>query len=499
MKPVITPAESQRLDELAADGIDLLMERAGHGVARAAIDMGIGYGDRVTILAGKGNNGGDGYVAARALLRRGVQVTVVAFGSPRAGTAAERARYAARRAGVRIVAGDADGDGAGVAPGGRWSSERHRPRLVIDAVFGAGFRGSLPDDVAAWTTHPSPVLAVDLPSGLDAASGTTAGPVFHATRSVTFHALKTGHLLNDGPDVCGVVQVVDIGLTGERPAVLVCEESDAPRPDRPRTAHKWSAGSVAVVGGSPGLTGAPLLTARSALHSGAGAVTIMCPAALQHVYAVQAPGLMTRGVGSGERFTVDDVDDVVRASARFDVLVVGPGLGLETGGFVARLLAERSGRIVIDADGLNAIAEGSIGGDDALTRRTEPTLITPHGGEFTRLTGTEPGLDAARRLAVGSGVTVLLKGAPTYVAAADGSEPWAVTSGGPELATIGTGDVLGGMIGALWSRGLDAPVAARSAAYWHGRAAAALSADGAVTAEALAGFVGRFAFGGEPR
>ena len=167
--------------------------------------------------------------------------------------------------------------------------------LVIDGLFGAGFHGSLPDAVAAWTEHDAPVVAIDVPSGLHAEDGSADGPVFDAVRTVTFQALKPGHLLGRGPDLCGEVEIADIGLTDLRPVFGVCEDDDAPLPSRARDAHKWSAGSVLVVGGSAALTGAAAMTARAALEFGAGAVGIACPGALQPIYAAMDPGVMTTG------------------------------------------------------------------------------------------------------------------------------------------------------------------------------------------------------------
>ena len=172
--------------------------------------------------------------------------------------------------------------------------------LVIDGLFGAGFHGSLPDAVAAWAEHDAPVVAIDVPSGLHAEDGSVDGAVFGAVRTVTFQALKPGHLLGRGPDLCGEVEIADIGLTDLRPVFGVCEDDDAPLPARARDAHKWSAGSVLVVGGSRGLTGAAAMTARSALEFGAGAVGIACPGALQPIYAAMDPGVMTTGIGDGD-------------------------------------------------------------------------------------------------------------------------------------------------------------------------------------------------------
>jgi hydroxyethylthiazole kinase-like uncharacterized protein yjeF len=241
-----------------------------------------------------------------------------------------------------------------------------------------------------------------------------------------------------------------------------------------------------VVGGSPGMTGAPLLTAEAALAAGAGAVTIMCPAKLQPIYAAQAPGLLTRGIGREARFGTADVDEVLAAAGRFDVMVVGPGLGLNVGGFAMQLVLRWPGRLLVDADGLN-----DLDGTGAITARQSPAILTPHTGEFGRLTGKPAGHETAFEVATSIRKVVLLKGNPTFVM---GKERWVVRTGGPELATIGTGDVLSGFIAALWARGLDAEQAARSGAYWHGVAGAELARSGTVTAAHLVGAIGRHAW-----
>lgn len=468
MEPLITPAESNRLDMASDVPAAMLMERAGLGVALTAVEMGIGYGDRVLILAGKGNNGGDGYVAAKHLARRGIQVTIRSLGCPRGdGGPARAAAVAAVRAGARV------GPLEDPVPAD----------LIIDAVFGVGFSGALPEAVVPWTRIDVPVLAVDVPSGLDAATGTVQNAAFYADATVTFQAAKTGHVLGDGPERVGELFIVDIGLGDPRPELMLCEDVDAPQPVRTRHAHKWSVGSVAVVGGSPGITGAAMLAARSALAAGAGAATVICPGALQPIYASMDAGVMSRGVGDGERFTRDDVDSVLAAAERYDVLALGPGLGRVGRGFVEALLERWDGPIVLDADGLNALE-----GPDGLESGSE-LIITPHAGEFTRLTGRAATYGAAGNLARESGAVVLLKGNPTYVAASD--EMWVVTSGGPELATIGTGDVLTGMVAAYVAGGLPGAVAARSAAFHHGSAGARLAGSGTVTASALASEIGR--------
>jgi len=450
VKPVITPAEAARLD--AGGDIPVLMERAGLAVALAAVGMGARYGSTVAILAGPGNNGGDGSVAARILRRRGVGVTLYLVAEP----VTEPARQAlarARQAGVRVMA---------LGP--------LRPvDLVIDALFGGGYRPGLDPAVEAWFGTPSPVLSVDVPTGLDPLDGTVARAAFNATRTVTFHALRTGHLLGEGPDRCGVIKVADIGLEGGVPELLLAESIDTVRPPRRRVSHKWSAGSVLCVGGSVGMVGAAILVARSALGFGAGAAGVAVP----DVALAQTAG--------------PDVlaHPLRQVPDRYAVLVVGPGLG-DLAPEVAPGFLDDPRPVVFDADALGAVTS------EQLSTRSGPTVLTPHAGEFRRLTGSEPGPAPARALAGSTGAVVLLKGNPTIVT--DGGTPWVVTSGGPELATIGSGDVLAGMIGALLARGADPLRAAVSAAYWHGVAGADLARTGTVTADRLAAHIGRFAW-----
>lgn len=467
MQLVITPEESNRLDTASSEPVEVLMERAGLGVALTAVRMGVGYGSRVVVLAGAGNNGGDGYVAARYLAQRGVGVTVHALGYPRDGSsAAGRALGRAIAAGIRIV------DLAQPEPAD----------LVIDSLFGVGFHGELPESVVPWLDHDAPLLAVDVPSGLLAATGEVTSHAFTAHATVTFHALKPGHLIGEGPERCGLVEVVDIGLRGGDPELRLCEPADAPIPHRPRTAHKWSAGSVAVVGSTRGMVGAGVLAAHSALNSGAGSAAVVCPGSLQSQATSMSAGLLTCGIGDGDHFNQEHVAAVLDYAERFDVMVLGPGLGPDTG-FAREIVARRKGKLLLDADGIN-----NLGGLDRLAARSEPTIITPHVGEFRRLTGS-PTATYAAAMAVSeeTGATVLLKGNPTFVL---GTEQWVVTSGGPELATIGTGDVLAGTVAAFWASGIGSEVAARSGAFWHGRAGAELAAVRTVTAEHLVYAIG---------
>ena len=455
MKPILTAEEYRRVDQAFTGSMDQAMDRAGFAVALAAARLGAGYGKRIVVLAGPGNNGGDGYVAARYLKGRGAAVEVQALTDPRAPEAI-RAAVLARERGVP-VRGLAAVSGAD---------------LVIDALFGGGARGGLPREVVAWMSTPAPVLAVDYPTGLDPSSGDIEDRAFRAVETVTFGTLKTGHVRGQGPEHCGVVTVADIGIEGGEAAMWLAEEEDAPRPPRPRRAHKWSAGSVLVAGGSTGMVGASVLAARSALHFGAGSVAVASPRG--DLVTAAAPELLTMSFEETE----ERLD-------RFDVAIVGPGLDEADRDAVFPILGKAS-RVLLDAGGLDPALL------DAAAEGGTEVVVTPHAVEFQRVAGVAGGAFSVRAFAHRKGVLVVLKGNPTLIS--DGSEPILVRTGGPELATIGTGDVLAGMIGALWARGLDARTAAVSAAYWHGVAGADLAGSGTVTADALARHVGRFAW-----
>jgi NAD(P)H-hydrate epimerase len=470
MKPVASSAQAKQQDAAYEGDLGAVMERAGFAVARHASALGATYGSRVAVLAGTGNNGGDGYVAARHLARRGARVTVVALGEPRTREAA------AAELAWRIAGGQVGRLGEPIAA-----------NLLIDSVFGVGFHGELPAEMLAWTGHPAPVVAVDVPSGLEATTGAVAAGTLPATVTVALSNYKLGHFLGSGPDVVGDVALVDLGMDPAEPTLLLCERADAPRPERPRDSHKWSAGSVGVVGGSAGMTGAAVLAAKAALNFGAGAVATFVPGGLAAEIDATHPEIMTHGAGSGVSLAAADPAEVLAAAGRFSVLIVGPGMGAGASGFVSELLHRTDKPVVLDADGLNAI------GERALVDRRAATVITPHAGEFTRLVGETGDHAAARRLAERTGAIVLLKG-PASIVASPGSLPWLVTSGGRELATVGSGDVLAGMIGALWARGLDPATAARSAAFWHGAAGTTMAAASSVTADSLAEAARRFAF-----
>jgi NAD(P)H-hydrate epimerase len=457
--PVVTVAEMRAIDEEALETVshDTLVDRAGTAVAAAALRLlGGAYGRRVVVVAGKGSNGADGRVAAARLRRRGARVLVV--------EAADAPDRLAR-------------DG--------------RVDLVVDAAYGTGFRGtyrapSVPAGV--------PVLAVDIPSGVDGDTGEACGEPLRADLTVTFAALKPGLLQGDGPLLAGQVEVVDIGLDVDRARLRVVEDADVARllPVRARGAYKWQS-AVAVVAGSPGMTGAAELCAHAAYRAGAGMVRLGVPGA--------DTALLTAGEAVATALPADGwATAALEMVTRCHALVVGPGLGRapDTGPQVRRLVAGAPVPVVVDADGLVALGTGAEiagtvgpdtrGGDDGVR-----CVLTPHDGEFARLAGSAPGVDriaAARGLAADTGAVVLLKG-PTTVVAHPGGSALLVTAGSPRLATAGTGDVLSGAIGAFVARGLPLFEAAGLAAHVHGRAAALGPPEGLVAGD-LADLLGRW-------
>lgn len=455
MQPVLTADEYRRIDKAYEGDLDTAMDMAGMAVALAAVRSGARYGKKVVVLAGTGNNGGDGYVAARYLAQRGCYVEVQSLGPPKTPEASRAAAFA-------------------LAAGVRKSplQKPHDEDVVIDAVFGGGARDGLPAGVLAWMDTPAPVVAIDYPTGLDGNTGEVSERAFRAVETVTFGALKTGHLRGVGPDHCGRVTLADIGINGGNPSMYIAEESDTVRPQRDRNTHKWSAGSVLVAGGSTGLVGAAILAARGALNFGAGAVVI----ATNNREAV---------IANSADFPTFSFEEASSRVDRFDVVLLGPGLS-DSDIAPTLSLASKARKLVVDAGGL--VSEVL----QAATDGSAEIVITPHAGEFERLIGVGGGAYSARAVARKLDAVVLLKGNPTLIT--DGGLPVLVTRGGPELATIGTGDVLAGMIAALWSRGslqLDAVI---TGAYFHGEAGVALRTRSIVTAGGLADEVGRFAF-----
>lgn len=426
MLPVLTPSQMAAVDAAAPEPIDELIDRAGSAVARVALDMlGGSYGRVVVVIAGKGNNGADGRVAAAVLRRRGVQVKIF---------------------------------DAAALPATLPSA-----CLVIDAAYGTGFRGEwLAPDVGT-----TPVLAVDVPSGVDALTGVASGHVLRADCTVTFQAMKTGLLFGDGALLAGRIEVADIGLG--LPMVdqhlLGAADVMAWWPRRATDAHKWR-GAVRVIGGSKGMVGAARLCAEAAARGGAGLVKLSVPG-----QSIETRPEIVQHEVPNAGWAAEVLADI----NRFNALAIGPGLGRgnQTMAAVLETISAAPIPIVIDGDGLFALASDDRSPSALLSRRRAPTVLTPHDGEFRTLTGALPGnnrVSAARSLAADTGCTVLLKGPTTVVAASDG-EVLLVDRGDERLATAGTGDVLTGLVAVGLAAGLSGLHAAAAAAWVHADAA----------------------------
>jgi NAD(P)H-hydrate epimerase len=415
MKAIVTPEEMAAIDAAAPEPVAVLIERAGAAVAWAARRLlGGTYGRRVVVLAGKGNNGNDGRVAARRLAAWGARVTVL---------------------------------DAPTAP-----AELGPAELVIDAAYGTGLRGSYTAPAAAGT----PVLAVDIASGVDGLTGEVRGVPLRATQTVTFAALKPGLLLPPGGAHHGDIRVADIGLDVSGAHVHLVERADVGVriPRRAVDAHKWRQ-AVWVIGASPGMAGAACLAAGAAARAGAGYVRLSSPG--QTIVGAPIEAVQRPLAGTGW-----DISD----AGRFGALVLGPGLGRDPQVLneVTATLELSDRPAVVDGDALHAPLP---------RRRGAPTVLTPHDAEFAVLTGHRPQPDrladtraAAHRL----GAVVLLKGPATVIAAPDG-RVLVTTTGDSRLATAGTGDVLAGTIGALLAAGIEPLWAAAMGSWLHGRAA----------------------------
>lgn len=374
--------------------------------------------------------------------------------------------------------------------------------MIVDALLGTGFAGEPREPVAgaiaAIDAAGIPVVAADVPSGVDASTGEVASIAIRATATATFHAAKPGLWINPGKGHAGRVEVSEIGIPDGAPAVkdvdvgLIGDDVLTRVPVRGADATKFSAGAVLVIGGSVGLTGAPCLAAEGAARAGAGYVKALVPASLHEIFEAKLTEVMTVGLTDDAGALIEAaLDAAIERAERADAVVLGPGLGRDPRSLaLARALAAGLGvPIVLDADGLNAHA----GGLGELTARQAPTVLTPHAGELARLLEVESADVGARRLhhareaARRSGAVVVLKGDDTLVVEPGGGV--AVSRGGaPALATAGSGDVLAGVIGALLAKGLGPFAAAAAGVHAHVRAGRAAaddlgSADGVVAGD----------------
>ena len=456
------------IEDRAVPSLDL-MEAASCGLARAVARVAL-PGLPIRVLVGPGNNGGDGLAAARLLRAEGRAVDVLSV------------------APLERLAGDAQFNlerlpGAGPAP--------FRPEAlagsgaIVDAMLGTGFAGAPRDPIPAAIAAVAdaraagaPVVACDVPSGVDASSGEIAHTAVAADLTATFHGSKIGLHVAPGVAHAGDVEIVAIGIPRGAPAPalagLISERVLALYPRRQRFSSKFDSGVVVVAGGSRGLTGAPALTALGAARAGAGYVQVAVPESAQQALAQRLVEQMPHGLPEqGGAHCQAGVEQLLDLAGRAGAAVLGPGLGRSepATAFAQEVAVGIACPLLLDADGLNAHA----GRLEALRARRGPTVLTPHAAELGRLLGRTPEEVSAHRLACAreaaerSGAVVLLKGDDTLVAAPGG--PVAVSPGAtPALATAGTGDVLSGTIGALLAKGLDPFAAAALGAYAHARA-----------------------------
>ncbi|GAW92520.1 NAD(P)H-hydrate dehydratase [Calderihabitans maritimus] len=484
---LVTAEEMKRLDQLASSAYHVpsivLMENAGLRVVEVISRhfQGKVRGKRIAIFAGKGNNGGDGLVVARHLMNAGaeVQVFMLARTEDLKGDAAANLQILQKmKARIYCI-----------------TEERHLQRvdivllytdLVVDAIFGTGFKGAamgLPARVIQLINERGkPVVAVDLPSGLEADTGKVLGPCIQARYTVTFALPKLGLILEPGAQYVGELIVADISIPNSliegQPLKhnLITEEwCRSLLPRRKPWGHKGDFGHVFVIGGSPGMTGAVVLAGEAALRSGAGLVTVGVPRSLNPVIEEKLTEVMSKPLAEteGKVISVEALPQIEAFLEKVSVVAVGPGMSTDFApvNMVRQLILRLSVPAVIDADGLNALA----GKVDILKEAKVPLVITPHPGEMARLTGMavdevqDNRVHVARKAAEEWGVVVVLKGAKTVVASPSG-EIFINPSGNVGMATGGSGDVLTGVISGLIAQGMQVLEAAVVGTFIHGKA-----------------------------
>jgi NAD(P)H-hydrate epimerase len=471
----LTEASARTAEERAVADLDLsladLMRRAGAAVARE-LRLRVPYGE-VGIVAGKGNNGGDGWVAARELHTAGRTVTVYTPVAPDSleGIAGDAARDALD-AGVRFERVD-----------DMPVSTFQDTAVVVDALSGIGFTGEVREPYLSWmeaiNASGATVISIDMPSGVETDTGYTAAHAVNADVTVTFSAPKIGILNYPGAEAAGEVVIADIGIPWEylgAPGDLeIWERAEyaelvpAARPDD----HKNARGRVLIVAGSGAFPGAAALAARGAQRMGAGYVTVAVPESIAHIVQTKLTSAVVVGLPQNPSHTLASkvTSEILDVAREFDAVVVGPGMTVAHGAaIVARsLVKDVEAPLVLDADGLNAMVDAA----ETLSARAGSTVITPHPGELARLLDTTPADIQTDRLGYGQALSgprlaCVLKGAHTVVSGRD--RQMITLAGGPALATAGTGDVLAGMIGALLAQGLEPFEAGALGAYVHGRA-----------------------------
>jgi NAD(P)H-hydrate epimerase len=457
-------ADKHAIEEAGVPSLDL-MERAGAGLAVVVAEV-AGDGP-MRIVIGKGNNGGDGLVAARLLREDGREVDVLAVGNPDELQGDARANLDRLPGDVPLDFDRSRLEGSGA---------------IVDAMLGTGFEGEPREPIAgairAINDADAPVIACDVPSGVNASTGEVIGDAVEADVTATFHGPKLGLYVEPGKSRAGRVEVIEIGIPRSAPAPqaagLIAERVLLRVPPRARSGNKFKSGTVVVAGGARGLTGAPTMAALSAMRTGAGYVQLAVPEPAETVLDLRLMEAMTHGLPHQDGAHVEQgADHVIELSQRAGAIVLGPGIGRTEGAvaFARKVAREVKVPLLIDADGLNAHA----GHLDLLAQREAPTVLTPHEGEAGRLLGVDSSEVAehrianARSIAQRSRAIVVLKGDDTLVVPPEG--PIAVSAGAtPALATAGTGDVLSGLIGALLSKGMEPFEAAAAGVFAHARA-----------------------------
>ncbi len=488
---VVTARQMAELDRISIEqyGIPslVLMENAGRSCAERILQVlqdkvGAPEEASVAIVCGRGNNGGDGMVIGRHLHNRGVYVEVFLLSEEDRLSADARTQLEMLKkldVECRVIR-----DQEGVEDLRTYLEEVH---LCVDAIFGTGLtsplNGLVKDVVEEINLSMSPVFAVDLPSGIDATTGRILGEAIRADYTGSFGLLKLGHVLLPGSLHCGETEVYDIGIPSKAvfDADIKTEALDervvkSVLSIRPPDFHKGDAGRVYIIGGSPGMTGAPCLAGQAAVRMGAGLITVVVPASLRPIVESKLMEVMSIGIPDGGEgiFRNSMVPGLVERIGRADVVVIGPGPGSYPGGaeFMAELIPRIRVPFLIDADGLNALA----GQVEALRTAGAPCILTPHPGEMSRLTGESieaieaSRIGSAQHLAEEQNVTVILKGARTIIATPKG-DVFINTTGNPYMASGGMGDALTGMVAALASQGLSPTDAACAGVFLHGMSA----------------------------
>lgn len=504
---VVTAAEMRRIDQGTIEGVGIpgivLMETAGSAIVQA-IQQHYPRCQRIGIFVGKGNNGGDGIVIARQLAHAGRDVHLCLVSPPDSftGEAAINLQIA-KRLGLQIEEILTD---TGTVPTTLASCE-----LLVDAILGTGLRGSVRDRIATIITTINnlsiPILSVDLPSGLDADTGHPLGTCVQADRTITIGLPKRGLLVHPGAELAGKLEVVDIGFPEQvvdaqdiKVNWTTAQQVSQWLPPRSSSSHKGTYGRVLVVAGSTGMTGAAALASEAALRAGAGLVTLATPKHLNPILEGLLPEVMTLPLPetvSGSLSTSAISAILEFAEKTQSVLAIGPGLSQhpDTVALVHQLVRENQEqglgtRLVVDADGLNALAQAP----EIISLLDKAAVLTPHPGEMARLTNTpvstleKDRIRTAQQFASNSGVTLVFKGAPTVTGFPNG-DVWINSTGNPGMATGGMGDVLTGIIVGLMAQGISSEKAAALGVYIHGlaadRAAEALGMHGLLASDVL--------------